>query len=82
MAAVPATVDLQSFLGRAPESLEIGELNALHGRWAAVEIYSPATTPLRRIQALGATPAACYEQLAARGLDPRNHELILLRRPG
>lgn len=78
---MPATVDLKSFIGRAPESLEIGELNALHGVWAAVELYTPATTPLRRIEALGATPGACLEQIEARGLDARNFELMMLRRP-
>lgn len=81
MSTVPATVDFQSFLGRAPESLDIGELNALHGVWAAVELYTPATTPLRRIEALGPTPAECLKQLEARGLDPRNFELMVLRRP-
>lgn len=78
---MPATVDLASFIGRAPESLNIGELHALHGMWAAVELYSPATTPLRRIEALGRSPEACLDQLAARGLDPRNYELVALRRP-
>lgn len=78
---MPRTADLQSFTGRAPESLTLAEINALHGVWAAVEIYSPATTPLRRMQALGVTPAECLSQLEARGLDARQHELILLRRP-
>lgn len=78
---MPATVDLASFIGRAPESLEIAELHALHGMWAAVELYSPATTPLRRIEALGPSPAACLDQLAARGLDPRIYELLTIRRP-
>jgi hypothetical protein len=81
LSTVPATVDLRPFIGRAPESLEIGELNALHGVWAAVELYSPATTPLRRIAALGPTPAACLQQLDTRGLDPLIFELMILRRP-
>jgi hypothetical protein len=78
---VPTTASLDSFLGRAPESLNIAELHALHGVWAAVEVYSPATTPLKRIQALGATPESCLDQLASRGLDPRGYELIILRKP-
>jgi hypothetical protein len=72
---------LDTYIGRAPESLTVGELCALHGAWAAVELYSPATTPLRRIMAMGATPADCLEHLAARGLDPRQHEVLMLRRP-
>mgnify|MGYP000923191876 CR=1 FL=1 len=78
---MPTAASLDVFLGRAPESLNIAELRALHGLWAAVELYSPATTPLRRIEALGPTPAACLDQLAARGLDPRGYELIVLRKP-
>jgi hypothetical protein len=78
---VPTALDPQSVLGRAPESLEIGELRALHGQWVAVELYSPATTPLRRIKAIAATPAACLDQLAALGLDPRQHEVLMLRKP-
>ncbi|MCL4794796.1 MAG: hypothetical protein KJZ84_09540 [Bryobacteraceae bacterium] len=78
---MPTAAGLDSFLGRAPESLNIAELNSLHGAWAAVELYSPATTPLRRIQALAPHQAACLEQLAARGLDPRQYEVLMLRRP-
>lgn len=78
---MPTAAGLDSFLGRAPESLNIAELNSLHGAWVAVELYSPATTPLRRIQALGSDPGACLDQLAARGLDPRQYEVLILRRP-
>ncbi len=78
---MPTAAGLDSFLGRAPESLNAAEFNALHGVWVAVELYSPATTPLRRIQALASNPGACLEQLAARGLDPRQYEVLMLRRP-
>lgn len=57
------------------------EQRALQGWWMALEIYSPATTPLRRIEALGKTQPDCLEMLAARGLDPRQFELLLLKPP-
>ena len=67
--------------GRAPEQLSIAELTALEGRVVALEIYTPETLPLRRIEALGETAEECMAQLAARGLDPRHFEYTVLKAP-
>jgi hypothetical protein len=68
-------------MGLAPERLKPGELRELNGLWAAFELYSPKTLPLRVIEALGATPAECEAALARRGLDPRKFEFVPLRAP-
>ena len=64
------------FIGRSPDSLTVPEREALAGKWIALERYTPATLPLRLIEALGDTPAACIEQLALRGLSPDNYEFV------
>ncbi len=66
-----------SLTGRAPESLNLEEREALAGRWIALEIYTPAATPLKLIQVVGASAADCVRQLRARGLDPRRFEFQL-----
>ena len=66
-------------IGRAPERLTAAELREVRNLWAAFEIYSPETTPLRRIEALGATVADCIKSLTERNLDPRKYEYIPLR---
>lgn len=75
------TIDPKQYIGRAPELISLGEQRALQGWWMALEIYSPATTPLRRIEALGRTPAECVEMLSSRGLDPRQFELVRMKPP-
>ncbi len=67
--------------GRSPEQLTIAELMALEGRVVALEIYTPETLPLRRIEAIGETAEECAAQLAARGLDPRRFEFVVLKAP-
>jgi hypothetical protein len=47
----------------------------------ALEIYTPETTPLRRIEAIGDSAADCISQLRARGLDPANFEFTRLTPP-
>jgi len=64
------------FIGRSPDSLSVPERQALAGRWIALERYTPATLPLRLIEAIGESPAACMEQLATRGLSPDNYEFV------
>ena len=78
---VPSLTDPSRFLGRAPERLGPAEWRELRGLWAAFEIYTPETTPLRRIAALGRSAEECMSALAARGLDPRQYEYIPLRSP-
>ena len=71
----------QEIIGRAPESLSLEERWALTGKWIALEIYQPATLPLRQIQAVAASPLDCVKELASRGLDPRRFEFQLLSPP-
>ena len=66
----------QQVIGRSPERLSLKESLALAGKWMALEIYTPATLPLRRIQALGDSAEECMRQLAERGLDPRRFEYL------
>ncbi|MCC6585192.1 MAG: hypothetical protein IT168_00610 [Bryobacterales bacterium] len=66
-------------LGREPERLSIEERRALLGRWIALQIYSPQTLPLRRIEAIGDSPADCIRQLRDRGLSPVDFEFNIWR---
>ncbi len=75
------TLDLAKFLGEAPERLSLSDGIALAGKWIALEIYTPQTLPLRRIEALADTVEACVGQLHKRGLDPTNYEISRLPRP-
>ena len=71
---MPAEKDIQRFVGREPERLSLQDRRALVGKWIAMEIYSPATLPLRRIEAVGDSTADCIRQLTQRGLDTRTFE--------
>ncbi len=71
--------DSARFLGRSPETLTIEERRQLAGQWIALPLYSPDTLPLRLIEAIGASPADCATQLAARGRDASGFEYQLLR---
>lgn len=68
-------------IGRAPERLTPAEAIALAGRFVALELYSPETTPLRRIEAIGEAPEDCIRELSTRGLDPRRYEYTRLKAP-
>lgn len=69
----------QQVIGRSPESLSPKERLALAGQWMALEIYTPATLPLRRIQALGDSARECVRQLTERGLNPRRFEYVAVK---
>jgi hypothetical protein len=73
-----AELDSKFYIGREPERLSITERQAAAGRWFAMQMYSPQTLPLRRIEALGANVQDCMKQLASRGLDPRVFEYQLM----
>lgn len=73
--------DLERYLGRSPDSLSLPERFALAGFWIALELYSPKRLPLRQIEAIADSPAACRRQLEARGLNPAGYELQLLDYP-
>ncbi len=72
---------MDNVIGRPPESLTLKESLALAGKFIALEIYSPATTPLRVIAAIGEEPEHCVADLAARGADPRRYEITRLKPP-
>ena len=69
-----AAKDPRQALGRNPDRLTLQERTALADKTIALEIYSPATFPLRRIEAIGDNIAACIGMLQERGLDPRHFE--------
>jgi hypothetical protein len=72
-------IDPKRALGRSPERLELSELAAWAGLVVALEIYTPETLPLRIIEAIGESAGECVAQLAARGLDPRRFEYVMLK---
>jgi hypothetical protein len=67
---------LNAAIGRPVDSLTIDERLKLAGQWIALERYTPATLPLRMIEAIGSTPAECVRQLAASGKDPTRYEFV------
>lgn len=67
------------YVGRSWETVPLRERVRLAGRWAAFELYSPQTTPLRKIEALGDTVDECVRALGGRGLDARGYEYVLLK---
>ena len=71
----------ETVVGRSPDQLTLDERHALAGRWIALQIYSPQTTPLRRIEALGSSVGECIEMLRRRSLDPFQFEFSPLRPP-
>ncbi len=76
-----AVKDAGRALGRNPDRLTPAERLALAGKYIALEIYSPETIPLRRIEAIGGSLADCLRTLKQRGLDPRQFEFTRLARP-
>jgi hypothetical protein len=79
-----ATLDkpsVESILGRAPEQLTLEERRALAGSWIALEIYTPKTLPLRRIEAIGHSVPDCIALLRRRNLDPARFEFSRLKPP-
>jgi hypothetical protein len=61
-------------IGRAPDQLSIAERAELTGKHIALEIYTSAALPLRRIEAIGDSVEECVRMLKARGLDPTQFE--------
>ena len=68
-------------IGRSPDSLTLEERLHLIGKYVALEIYSPETTPLRRIEAIGDSVEECLRMLKERGLDPIHFEFTRLGPP-
>lgn len=69
----------QRAIGRSPDRLSLEERQLLVGKFIALEIYSPDTLPLRRIEAIGDSLADCVRMLKSRGLDPTQFEFTQLR---
>jgi hypothetical protein len=72
---------MTSAIGRSPDQLTLAERRALTGKLIALEIYTPKTLPLRRIEAIGDTIADCLGTLKSRGLDPARFEFVRLLPP-
>jgi hypothetical protein len=70
-------IDLGQYIGREPERLTLDERQQLAGNWIALQIYSPATLPLKRMEAVGSSVGDCVSTLRKRGLDPRQFEYTL-----
>lgn len=70
----------EPFIGRFPDRLSIADRATLAGKWYATEIYNTADVPLRRMEAVGDSPADCFAQLRSRGLDPRKFEFQIVTR--
>ena len=78
---VSAEKDLRKAIGRNPDRLTLEERMALAGKFIALEVYSPDTLPLRRIEAIGNSMEDCVRMLQSRGLDPRKFEYSVLTWP-
>lgn len=76
-----AAKDAAHALGRNPDRLTPAERLALAGKFIALEIYSPETLPLRRIEAIGDSLAECLRSLKSRGLDPHHFEFTRVTPP-
>jgi hypothetical protein len=74
-------VDPRKLVGAYPERLSVQQLRDLAGYVVALELYTPETLPVRRIEAIAETAEECMAHLAARGLDPRHFEYIMLKTP-
>jgi hypothetical protein len=79
--AATAVKNLNEAIGRAPEQLTLEERIALAGKFAAFEIYTPESLPLRRIEAIGDSAEECIRQLTSRGLDALDFEFVRLPAP-
>ena len=76
--AASAVKDPRHAIGRSPDRLTLEERAALTGKFIALEIYSPKTLPLRRIEAIGGSIGECIHVLKERGLDPSHFEYTRL----
>lgn len=76
-----AAKDPRQALGRSPDRLTLEERMALAGKYIALEIYTPETLPMRRIEAIGSSIDECVRMLQSRGLNPRQFEFSILPWP-
>jgi len=78
---VSAAKDPRQAIGRNPDRLTLEERRALVGKCIALEIYTPATLPFRRIEAIGDSMEDCMRLLRSRGLDSTQFEFTRLPPP-
>lgn len=74
-------LDPAKVIGREPERLSLSEAIALAGQFVAIEVYTPESRPLRRIEAVAETPEDCIRELVSRGLDLRRYEITRFKPP-
>lgn len=79
--ATVSKLDLEKFVGLAPDRLTLAEREALVGKFIAREIYTPKNLALQRVAAIGDSIRDCVESLRRRGLDPLNYEFTPLKPP-
>lgn len=79
--ATATKLDLEKFVGRAPDRLTLAEREALVGKFIARQIYTPKNLALQRIEAIGDNIRECVEGLKRRGLDPMDYEFTPLKPP-
>lgn len=73
--------DMERAIGRSPDRLTLEERIQLAGKYIALEVYSPETLPLRRIEAIADSLDECVRMLKARGLDPSRFEFTRMAPP-
>lgn len=71
----------ETILGRSPDDMTLEERFRFAGQTVALEIYTPKTIPLRRIEAIGRSLDDCVRMLKSRGLDPHHFEFRRLTPP-
>jgi len=76
-----AAKDPKQAIGRNPDRLDLAEREALAGKYIALEVYTPATLPFRRIEAIANSLEECARMLQQRGLDPMQFEFTRLPPP-
>jgi hypothetical protein len=68
-------------IGRSPDRPTLVERIRFAGKTVALEIYTPETIPLRRLEAIGDSMEEWVRILKDRGLDPAGFEYTRLAPP-
>jgi hypothetical protein len=79
--SVFTNVEPSKLVGFEYDRLSYEQRAALAGKWIAMEVYSPKTTPLRNIEAVGDSAEDCARQLLSRGLAPAKFEFSQVTPP-
>jgi hypothetical protein len=73
--SVFGSVDTSKLVGFEIDGLDYQQRLALAGKYVALELYSPQTKPVRKIEAVSDSPSGRIRDLKARGLDPAQFEI-------